>query len=132
MGRYLREASIYSHNSIAKFACSLCLLPAPGSVAQRTLGISDAVEDFRGDVSQSCGGLINPALVEVLVHGSTQADAFLRSLGVELDAVSQCGGHTVPRTHRFAPKDGKAPPPVGFGIMSTLEKLVRERFADCE
>lgn len=87
--------------------------------------------DFRGDVRASCGGLIHPFLVEVLVGGATQADAFLRSFGIELDAVSNCGGHSVARTHRFAAKDGAPPPPVGFGIMTALERVLRTRFSEC-
>lgn len=101
-----------------------------GSVAQKALGIDDTVEDFRGDVTASCGHLAIPHLIEVLVAGATQADGYLRSLGVELDGVAQLGGHTVARTHRFIAKDGRNPPPVGFGIMSALEKYVRTTMAD--
>lgn len=110
----------------------LCVLAcaSTGSVAQKAVGIDDTVEDFRGDVLASCGALVHPPLVEVLVNGATKADGFLRSMGIELDAVSQLGGHTVARTHRFAAKEGKNPPPVGFGIMTALEKLLRTTFAE--
>jgi hypothetical protein len=105
------------------------LLPA-GSVAQKAFGIEDHLADFRGDVIASCGGLLNQALVEVLVNGAATTDAFFRGLGIELNAVSQCGGHSVARTHRFAAADGRPPPPVGFGIMSTLEKYIRTNYPE--
>ncbi len=48
---------------------------------------------LKADIVKSCGGLLDKSLVEVISHGAAHADAFLRSLGVELGAISQCGGH---------------------------------------
>ncbi len=49
--------------------------------------------DFRGDLVVSCGNLLDNALLDLLSHGATQTDAFLRSMGVVLEAVCQTGGH---------------------------------------
>ncbi len=48
--------------------------------------------------------------------------SFLESFQLDLSSVSQCGGHSVPRTHREpnAP-DGK-PRPVGWDIVSALRR----------
>lgn len=113
------------------WGCHPSLLPPSGSVAQAAKGIKDCLADFRGDVNVSCGPLANPALINVLVHGATKADGYLRSLGVELDSVSHCGGHSIARTHRFQGSEGHPPPPVGVGIMTILEKVARTKFAEC-
>ncbi len=42
-----------------------------------------------------------------------------------LSALSWCGGHSQPRTHRFPPSvDGK-PRPVGWGIVSALQSALK-------
>lgn len=63
--------------------------------------------------------------VDTLVHSSHDAIKFIESYGVSLDKVSQCGGHSKPRTHRPGPgPDGKVIP-VGQAIMKTLSAKVQ-------
>lgn len=58
--------------------------------------------------------------MQVLSSDSADAVKWLHSFGLALDVVSQCGGHSLPRTHRLTPgPDGKVAP-VGFSIVSKL------------
>lgn len=45
---------------------------------------------------------------------------------MSLRSISQCGGHSRPRTHRIAPDSNGRTIPVGWGIMSTLQKKVQD------
>ena len=85
---------------------------------QAAAGISDSVEAFAADTSAAGGGLGQPELLRALAQDSVQATQhccfyvlffarndlqaldFLRSHGVDLSLLSQCGGHSQPRTHR--------------------------------
>jgi len=71
--------------------------------AQIDANIPDSPEIFTEDVLKSGQGTANEALVKHLVSKSTDAIHFLEKLGVNLDILSQCGGHQFPRTHRSKP-----------------------------
>mmetsp|Transcript_3346 Transcript_3346/g.4711 ORF Transcript_3346/g.4711 Transcript_3346/m.4711 type:complete len:621 (+) Transcript_3346:298-2160(+) len=88
--------------------------------AQTTQEVGDSYENLKTDTLNSGGGLSNPLLVETLASKSTEAVNFLESFGVRLQALSQCGGHSFPRTHRIPPGDDGRPVPVGFVTMKTL------------
>lgn len=68
--------------------------------------------------------------VQVITELSTQAEEFLRGYGLDLAAVSHCGGHAKPRTHRFpVGADGRTPA-VGWTIMKRLQEVVTTDLAD--
>ncbi|KAK9713039.1 hypothetical protein K7432_006741 [Basidiobolus ranarum] len=91
--------------------------------AQKVAGIEDTVEEFFKDTEISGGQLSVPELVKVLTEKSKEAVEWLGTFdpSIKLTVLSQCGGHSKPRTHRLAPKAPGAPPmPVGFGLIQTL------------
>jgi len=90
--------------------------------AQAAAGIEDSEELFRADTLSSGHGHCKPALVDTLATHAGDAVAWLKTFGVPLDAVVQCGGHSLPRTHHEpARADGK-PAPVGWDIIAALKK----------
>ncbi|KAI9315320.1 FAD binding domain-containing protein [Dichotomocladium elegans] len=101
-----------------------------GNSAKATSGINgmteqgDTFEDFEHDTLESGGGLSNIALVKKLVYESVDALAWLREQDPTLDLslVSQCGGHSRPRTHRCAAKPGGGPVPVGWRLVQALKQ----------
>ncbi|KAK9728036.1 hypothetical protein K7432_001352 [Basidiobolus ranarum] len=91
--------------------------------AQELQGIKDTIEKFAKDTEISGGQLSDPELVEVLTRNSKKAIEWVEQFthGTNLSVLSQCGGHSEPRTHRFAPQEvGKPALPVGFGIIKML------------
>ncbi|KAJ6251133.1 fumarate reductase [Anaeramoeba flamelloides] len=72
---------------------------------QKSQNINDTVELFIQDTIKSGKGLANKQLVNVLVNKSRSAIEFLQELGVDLSVLSQCGGHSRPRTHRSRPTE---------------------------
>lgn len=100
-----------------------------GTAAQKGKEIGDSVETFAKDTLSSGDGLANPDLVKVLAQNSASAHDWLGDFGLDLSDVVQLGGHSIARTHRFPPKDGK-PVPVGFTILNTLRKHVEENYKD--
>eukprot|EP00124_Ichthyophonus_hoferi_P002705 Ihof_evm6s196 gene=Ihof_evmTU6s196 len=91
---------------------------------QKEQGISDSVEQFQDDSLKSGQGLSKKDLVDVLVGHSKEAIDWVSSFGLDLSCISQCGGHSAPRTHREPARlDGK-PCPVGWDIVSTLRARV--------
>ncbi|QPG73497.1 hypothetical protein FOA43_000808 [Brettanomyces nanus] len=65
-------------------------------------------------------------LMKTLVDNSQSAVYWLTDhFGIDLAAVTQLGGHSVPRTHRGT---GKIPP--GFAIVSELWKQLEEKYAN--
>lgn len=103
-----------------------------GNSAKATSGINgmtetgDSWEAFEHDTLESGGGLSNQSLVHKLVHQSVDALQWLQQQDTTLDLslVSQCGGHTFPRTHRCPPKPNGSPVPVGWRLVQAL----RQRF----
>lgn len=103
-----------------------------GNSAKATSGINgmtetgDSWEAFEHDTLESGGGLSNESLVHKLVHQSVNALQWLQQQDTTLDLslVSQCGGHTFPRTHRCPPKPNGSPVPVGWRLVQAL----RQRF----
>ncbi|GIL68819.1 hypothetical protein Vafri_22014 [Volvox africanus] len=100
-----------------------------GNSAKASSGINalypeggDSEELFRSDVASSGGGGSNPELVETLVRHSPSALSFLSAHGAALTAVTQLGGHSVPRTRTVA---GGAN--VGWVLMSALMEAVRKQ-----
>ncbi|KAJ2156620.1 hypothetical protein GGF46_005063 [Coemansia sp. RSA 552] len=94
---------------------------------QREQGIVDSVGAFVHDTVASGRGLSNETLVQKLVDDSTDAVGWLQQVfSLDLDVLTQLGGHSVPRTHRRPDVNGK-PQPVGWGIVSTLTKYLDEQ-----
>ncbi|ORY01525.1 Flavocytochrome c [Basidiobolus meristosporus CBS 931.73] len=95
---------------------------------QALQGVEDTVEKFARDTEISGGTLSDMELVQVLTSRSNEAVEWIQQFtqGMNLSALSQCGGHSEPRTHRFASKEpGKPALPVGFGIIKMLSTHLR-------
>eukprot|EP00826_Nyctotherus_ovalis_P010750 TRINITY_DN12818_c0_g1_i11.p1 TRINITY_DN12818_c0_g1~~TRINITY_DN12818_c0_g1_i11.p1 ORF type:complete len:506 (-),score=106.43 TRINITY_DN12818_c0_g1_i11:136-1653(-) len=93
------------------------------SPTQESEGIKDSIELFIKDTLASGKDRSDPRLVAALAEGSRDAwDFFTKECGIDLSMVSQCGGHSVARTHR--PK-GNASVGVAFvkSLISKLEKV---------
>ncbi len=99
-------------------------MSACDTTAQKMLGIEDNFQKFYKDTVKSGQGLSNETLVSILANRSRDAWDFLTCLGIDLTAVSQCGGHNTARTHR--PKKT----PVGFAIVSGLSKYIKMQKSD--
>jgi len=93
--------------------------------AQHNASVFDTKKSFLGDVLHSGHGLSDETLASLLVSRSTNAVKFLESFGINLSVLSQCGGHSHPRTHRCPPPQNKPPVNVGFAITSTLIKHLK-------
>eukprot|EP00826_Nyctotherus_ovalis_P003852 TRINITY_DN10798_c0_g1_i1.p1 TRINITY_DN10798_c0_g1~~TRINITY_DN10798_c0_g1_i1.p1 ORF type:complete len:618 (+),score=143.64 TRINITY_DN10798_c0_g1_i1:166-2019(+) len=93
-------------------------MSACGTQAQKEEGIPDTVEKFYADTVKSGQGFSNETLVKVLANNSKDAWDFLMYMDVNLTKVTQCGGHSISRTHRPTNKT------VGFAIVSGLKKYV--------
>jgi flavocytochrome c len=89
--------------------------------AQKNQNIQDSVADFIKDTAKSGDGLSRRALIETLAKESALAHDWLENkFNLQLDVVSQCGGHSHARTHREAPtEDGKIRP-VGWDLVKAL------------
>ncbi|KAI9266521.1 FAD binding domain-containing protein [Phascolomyces articulosus] len=104
-----------------------------GNSAKATSGINamteagDSLDAFEKDTLESGGGLSNTDLVHKLVYESEEALAWLKLQDPTLDLslVSQCGGHSHPRTHRCPPQDGR-PVPVGFRTITALKNRIKQ------
>ncbi|KAI7856813.1 FAD binding domain-containing protein [Circinella umbellata] len=104
-----------------------------GNSAKATSGINamtevgDSLDAFEKDTLESGGGLSNIDLVHKLVYESEESLAWLKLQDPTLDLslVSQCGGHTHPRTHRCPPIDGR-PVPVGFRTITALKNRIAQ------
>lgn len=78
------------------------------------------------DTIASGGSLSDRHLVARLVQDSASAIEWIEQQGVPLRLVSQCGGHSFPRTHRIAPDEYGRAAPVGWGIMSALQRKIQD------
>ncbi|ORX91122.1 Flavocytochrome c [Basidiobolus meristosporus CBS 931.73] len=95
--------------------------------AQKAAGVEDTVEMFYKDTEKSGGQLSVPRLIKVLTDSSKGAVEWLGTFdpSIKLTVLSQCGGHSRPRTHRLAAKSpGAAPLPIGFGLIQTLSNYL--------
>ncbi|KAK9761134.1 hypothetical protein K7432_014179 [Basidiobolus ranarum] len=95
--------------------------------AQRIIGVEDSVKDFYKDIDVSGGQLATPELIKVLAENSKEAVEWLGTFdpSIKLTILSQCGGHSKPRTHRIAPKAPGSPAmPIGFGLIQTLSNYL--------
>mmetsp|Transcript_21620 Transcript_21620/g.50896 ORF Transcript_21620/g.50896 Transcript_21620/m.50896 type:complete len:491 (+) Transcript_21620:121-1593(+) len=91
--------------------------------AQAHEHVGDSVERFVADIIKSGGGKADPALAMQLGAGSSGALAVLEDLGVDMSILSQCGGHTAPRTHRPAVVPGKKPVNLGIEIIAAFQQF---------
>jgi succinate dehydrogenase/fumarate reductase flavoprotein subunit len=96
------------------------------TASQHMHGISDSKLQFMEDTITSGGSLADRHLVARLVEDSASAIDWIEQQGVPLRVVSQCGGHSCPRTHRIAPDENGRATPVGWGIMSALQRKIQE------
>ena len=96
--------------------------------AQDRRKIVDTCESFVRDTLVSGKGFSNKILVETLVNESCDAWKFLTELGVDLNIVSQTGGHLVARTHRAEQKERVAVTTIGVDIITALSRYVQECF----
>eukprot|EP01105_Mastigella_eilhardi_P010217 TRINITY_DN2392_c0_g1_i1.p1 TRINITY_DN2392_c0_g1~~TRINITY_DN2392_c0_g1_i1.p1 ORF type:complete len:501 (+),score=106.94 TRINITY_DN2392_c0_g1_i1:71-1573(+) len=97
---------------------------AAGTAAQRDAGVSgDDAERLAADTLASGAGLSDPALVRVLAGRSVDALSWLQALGVNCSSVIQCGGHSLPRTHRLPPSHDHTTM-VGAEIVNALVKAI--------
>ncbi|KAH9597396.1 FAD-dependent oxidoreductase 2 [Trypanosoma melophagium] len=102
-----------------------------GTRAQAKAGIMDGGKYFERDTFKSgIGGNTDPGLVKVLSVKSADAIRWLTSLGVQLTVLSQLGGHSRKRTHRAPDKSDGTPVPIGYTIMQTLERHIRNNLSD--
>lgn len=89
---------------------------------QASKGVDDSYELFQQDTLRTANDLADPALVDKLVHNSTEAIAFLKSLGLPLEDIIQLGGHSAARTHRLSTHA-----PIGFMLVNTLKEEASKR-----
>jgi flavocytochrome c len=90
--------------------------------------INDTYDEFYEDSIKSAKTPKNKSneLLQTLVRESTAAFYFLEKQGLNLSLVSQCGGHSQPRTHRDDPPAGVLRN-VGMSITQTLIQAVKNR-----
>jgi flavocytochrome c len=95
---------------------------------QRAHQINDTYDLFYQDTIQSSKLPKSKPnlLIQTLVRDSPSAFEFLEKQGLNLSLVSQCGGHSLPRTHRDDPPAGLLRN-VGMSITQTLIQAVKNR-----
>ncbi|KAJ3411573.1 NADH-cytochrome b5 reductase [Chytridiales sp. JEL 0842] len=107
----------------AKASSGMNAVPTKAQAARGVEG--DSVEHFRGDTIRSGKGRSDDQLVQRLTAESAEALEWIESFGLKLDSVTQCGGHSFPRTHRESPRsDGKIAS-VGWDIIKTLNAHIQ-------
>jgi cleavage and polyadenylation specificity factor subunit 2 len=90
---------------------------------QKTQGISDSYDLFDTDTMKAGLYLNNKNLVQILGSKSNETIEWLRSFGLDLSKLVQCGGHSVKRTLRVPEVEDK-PSAIGWNIISTLKKYI--------
>jgi flavocytochrome c len=94
---------------------------------QKANNINDTYDEFLADSVKSTKSKGKTStLLQTLVRESTSAFNFLEKQGLNLSLVSQCGGHSQPRTHRDDPPAGVLRN-VGMSIIQTLIQAVKNR-----
>jgi len=96
---------------------------------QRSKGIDDSSELFNGDILKSGGGRSLLILTKVLSEESADAVEWLMGpkFNLSLTAISHCGGHSLPRTHRIPPLPDGRPVPVGFSTIKAVKSYLMTR-----
>lgn len=116
-----KEKKLGGNSAKASSGINGCL-----TTAQKKQNIPDSIDLFYDDVITSGHNKSNTILVKKLVDSSADAISFLESCGINLQELSQCGGHQVPRTHRAeADPTAKMQANIGYTIISNLEKKLR-------
>ncbi|KAK6029421.1 flavocytochrome c, partial [Ostertagia ostertagi] len=93
---------------------------------QKQMGINDSRASFYKDTMSAGDRENDEGLVDLLVEQSADAIEFLKELGVNLNDINLCGGHSTPRTHWIpSPKEGRATP-VGLGIINAAKQRVAD------
>lgn len=83
--------------------------------------LGDSIDLFIKDTIKSGKNACNEKLVQILASSSKNAINWLTKQGINLQAVSQLGGHSMPRTHRG--EDGLAP---GYSMISKLWAKIQQ------
>ncbi|KAJ5072739.1 3-oxosteroid 1-dehydrogenase [Anaeramoeba ignava] len=99
---------------------------AVDSETQKKSHSKDSLDLYINDTLRSGDGLSSLVLVNKLTKDSADAINFLTQKGVNLDVLSQCGGHSQPRTHRSIPREDGKPENVGFTIIKTLHEYTKK------
>jgi flavocytochrome c len=89
--------------------------------------IFDSTDCFYKDTIASGDDINVHELVHVLSNESKDAWEYLKRFGIELNKISQLGGHSFPRTHRQQDSANERPMNVGFFIISKLIKEIQSR-----
>ncbi len=109
------EASLGGNSNKASSGISGICTPT-----QIAAGIKDSPEKFLADTLKSGQGHCDPKLVSALAKDAPLVWDFLtKECGIDLSKVTQCGGHSVARTHR---PQGSAN--VGYIFVSTLLGMI--------
>jgi len=98
-----------------------------GTVAQKSLNITDSIEIFTADTLK--GGAKRPEVAKVLC-GNSGGDVnwLMEKFNLDLSLVSRMGGHSVPRCHR-----GKERFPgmtITYALIQMLEKVAESKKYD--
>jgi succinate dehydrogenase/fumarate reductase flavoprotein subunit len=120
-----KEKSVGGNSAKATSGMNGC-----GTKAQDAAGVHDTESLFFADTISSGHGKSDPALVRTLAAQSKSAVEFICKHGVDLAAITLCGGHSVARTHHEAPRADGKPTPVGWDIIAALKKVVESRPSD--
>src|SRR5688500_3424995 len=100
---------------------------AVNTPAQHKAGSQDSPSAFMADTLASGQGVCREPLVSVVIDKSAEAVEFLkREGGVDLSLLTQCGGHSYPRTHRTVSATAGKPTNVGFDIVTALIKRIED------
>ncbi|KAL9643942.1 hypothetical protein ABK040_005411 [Willaertia magna] len=98
--------------------------------AQKQQNIPDTFDLFYSDTVKSGKGAGDNKLITTLIEDSAAAIKFLENHGIGMELLTQCGGHSLPRTHRSAPpKVGRAMN-VGGEITFKLLKYITDKLSD--
>ncbi|KAI9269829.1 FAD binding domain-containing protein [Sporodiniella umbellata] len=120
-------AAIEAHESNVKVVLIEKESKIGGNSIKASSGINAMVSEedrdlFIQDTLKSGGGESEELLVHKLVDESQSAlDWLMRQGELDLSLVSQCGGHSVARTHRCPSENGR-PVPVGWKLIETLKR----------
>ena len=90
---------------------------------QNAQGIKDSTTLLKKDVITSSKGHSNPKLVNILVRESKNVIPWLSQFGINLSCITQCGGHSAPRTH--CESDGSIN--IGRRIVNALVSFINNK-----
>lgn len=97
------------------------MIPAAGSAAQASAGVSDSPQRFADDIQTKANGSADPVLVEAFTRQSAEVlDWLTREYGIRFELVEGLPpGHTVRRMHALADRGGPT-------LLSTLHSAIRD------